>query len=133
MKFDFCDLIHGDCLAIQKQCTDYFRQQKQNLAGDASEASLDDGLIDSALMVWNNEDDRCQGFNEEFSCRWLQEIHCHGDRDQISFPHVVRQRGLTQQPGKVVLPEETDTLDKLMGESDTTNGITSWEPRVSLV
>ena len=136
--------------AIQRQCERYQQAQQELLQekfrkGDSStgrggkkvrSVSLDSGLIDSAFIVWDMSRPECRSFNYELSCRWLAEIHCHGDRDQISFPHVVQSMGLIQW-GHVVRPHETIYLDKLLfgnaatttsnGGSDTNS---TWEPRV---
>jgi hypothetical protein len=135
--------VSDNLAAVQRQCTLYPKQQEQRrkeLSVSMPERiSLDDGLIDSALIYWNNNRNNfCRHFNLELSCRWVSEIHCHGDRDQISFPQVVGQMGLVQQPGRrAVHPGETTFLDKLLVEKTTRrigdNSATVWEPRVSHV
>ena len=51
-------------------------------------------MIDSAFIVYDMQSDVCQEFNGKLGCSWLDEIHSNSDRDQISFPHVVKSLGL---------------------------------------
>jgi hypothetical protein len=157
-------VVSDSLAAIQKQCTLYTKLQQQqqqqqekrrrrnsqttNITSSSSPSflSLDDGLIDSALISWNNNRHGCRRFNLNLSCRWISEIQCHGDRDQISFPQVVMMiaagaapimLGLQQQPGRrIVQPGETVVLDKLLVEPiimrmEEEGAIIVWEPRVS--
>jgi hypothetical protein len=50
---------------------------------------LSNYLIDSALIVWDLRPKRCSEFNLVLQCKWLNEIDCYSDRDQVSFPYVL--------------------------------------------
>ena len=76
--------------ALLQQCRYY---QEKNVLGVVS---LDRGLIDSAFIVWNQKTPQCRDFNAKLACTWSDEIQCHSDRDQISFPYVLQRMGMNE-------------------------------------
>jgi hypothetical protein len=76
--------------ALLHQCRSYVRQSR--LRFDADLLSL--ALIDSAFMGWDLRQEHCRAFVADLTCTWLDELHCYSDRDQISFPQVIRSMQL---------------------------------------
>ena len=58
------------------------------------DAALAPGLIDSAHIARDLASPRCRAFNEALGCAWFEEIRCHSDRDQLSFPYALGALGL---------------------------------------
>ena len=75
--------------ALQEQCNYYFQQKEKHV--------LDQGMIDSAFMVWHFERDHCKDFNAQLQCEILNQIHCFSDRDQISIPFSLSLMNLTKK------------------------------------
>ena len=64
--------------AIRTQCDGYVKKNIRQTP-----------LVDTAFIVYDMRSPACRNFNGNFLCSWLDEIHCHGDRDQISFPFIM--------------------------------------------
>lgn len=78
--------------AIRTQCAKYLHDfQHPSL-------TLSDGLVDSAMILWDQRNDRCKNFNADLSCTWSDELHCHSDRDQVSFPYALMSMRVQGQP-----------------------------------
>ena len=60
-------------------------QVKTYHARDGTRRRLSLNLVDSAYIAWDLAR-RCRRFNAALGCRWLDEIACFSDRDQLSFP-----------------------------------------------
>ena len=75
---DNIDLMTG-------QCEDYLTKYdpKNDIFPQAQ-------MIDSAMIVYDMRSEECQEFNAKLGCSWLDEIHSKSDRDQVSFPYIVR-------------------------------------------
>ena len=67
--------------SIRAQCNNY-QQGRQT------------PLIDTAFIVYDMRNPTCRKFNGDLGCSWLDEIHCHSDRDQVSFPHILQSMNL---------------------------------------
>lgn len=105
--------VTDDRGVVDKQCKYY-----QELDAETYSVSLDSGLIDSALILWDMGSDRCRNFNSKLSCTWSNETQCFGDRDQVSFPHALRSMAV-REPSPV-LPTESMSKDKgFVGGIDT--------------
>jgi len=74
---------------LWKQCERYLK-----IYDPKNERFTQAQMIDSAFIVYDMQSEICQEFNGKLGCSWLDEIHSNSDRDQISFPHVVRSLGL---------------------------------------
>lgn len=59
---------------------------------------LQEPMIDSALMLFDMQSETCRQFNPNLACTWLNEIHCHSDRDQVSFPTSLASSGVRLSP-----------------------------------
>jgi hypothetical protein len=113
--------VTDDRGVIEKQCKDY-----QELDAENYSISLDTGLIDSGLILWDMGSDRCRDFNSKLSFTWAKETHCFGDRDQVSFPHALRSMAVRESSR--VLPTESMSMDKSF-----TGGIDTATPLVHFV
>lgn len=70
---------------------------------------LSNGLIDSAMILWDQrKESNCLGFNSDLACTWSDEIQCHGDRDQVSFPFALLSMGVVAE--KNPDPAHQDTI-----------------------
>ncbi|CAK0896848.1 unnamed protein product [Prorocentrum cordatum] len=103
--------VTDDSNTLRKQCDHY-----QQLDTENGRISLDSGLIDSAVILWDMRSNRCRDFNSQLSCTWLGEIQCFGDRDQVSFPEALRAVGVYEP--SPVSPLDSDRKDKLFVRSD---------------
>jgi hypothetical protein len=56
---------------------------------------LDQGLVDTSLLIWNESTGTCRDFNAALRCSMLNQLHCHSDRDQVAFPFALYQLGLS--------------------------------------
>eukprot|EP00959_Pyramimonas_sp_CCMP1952_P186519 3900374-Pyramimonas_sp.AAC.1 len=74
-------------------------------------------MIDSAVIAWDMSSERCRDFNTKITCTWLGEIECFGDRDQISFPEVLRAVGVYEP--SLVSPKGVQHKDRLFVGVDT--------------
>jgi hypothetical protein len=90
--------------ALLHQCRAYVRQSRMRF--DADLLSL--ALIDSAFMGWDLRQEHCRAFVADLTCTWLDELHCYSDRDQISFPQVIRSMQLRPLHRQYVDPVTTN-------------------------
>jgi len=97
---------------VRKQCSHYLQ-----LGTDNNRISLNSGMIDSAVIAWDMSSERCRDFNTKITCTWLGEIECFGDRDQISFPEVLRAVGVYEP--SPVSPDDVQHKDRLFVGVDT--------------
>jgi len=58
-------------------------------------SQLDYGLVDTALLIWNESTERCRKFNAQFRCSIQSQLHCHSDRDQTNVPFVLMNMNVT--------------------------------------
>ena len=63
-------------------------------------------LVDTAFIVYDMRSSSCRKFNGNFLCTWLDEIHCHSDRDQISFPFIIDSMDLELASGQNIPGKE---------------------------
>ncbi|CAK0798782.1 unnamed protein product [Prorocentrum cordatum] len=103
--------VTDDSETLGKQCGHYRRLDPENYR-----ISLDSGLIDSAVILWDMRSKRCRDFNRQLSCTWLGEIHCFADRDQVSFPEALRAVGVYEP--SAVSPLDSEVKDKLFVKTD---------------
>jgi len=89
--------LTDDLDAVLYQCKHY-QKQHSNLTLHTSRVFHQDALVDSAFIVYDMRSSECQKFNGDLGCSWLDEIHCHSDRDQVSFPHILANSGLSLSP-----------------------------------
>lgn len=90
--------VSDSIFAVVFQCLkyyDFFGKQNQN------NIFFQEPLIDSAFMIFDMRSDLCRKFNEDLLCSWLQEIHCHSDRDQVSFSAALSSTNLNLKSGSV--------------------------------
>mmetsp|Transcript_38325 Transcript_38325/g.43225 ORF Transcript_38325/g.43225 Transcript_38325/m.43225 type:complete len:947 (-) Transcript_38325:236-3076(-) len=97
-----------------RQCDSYLQhvyQQEGNIE------TMNQGLIDSAFIVWNHRTQSCRDFSSAFRCTIMDQIQCHSDRDQVSIPFAMYTMGVSgmysQRKGENV---------KVVDES--------WDPRI---
>jgi len=83
--------VTDDRAGLISQCLKYIYEAYLETG---SMHTLSDHLIDSALIVWDLRPKRCREFNVALQCKWLNEIDCFSDRDQVSFPYVLYQMKL---------------------------------------
>ncbi|KAL3915735.1 MAG: hypothetical protein SGILL_005505, partial [Bacillariaceae sp.] len=57
--------------------------------------TMNQGLIDSAFIVWNQKTQQCRDFNSALRCTIMDQIQCHSDRDQVSIPFAMYSMGLS--------------------------------------
>jgi hypothetical protein len=57
--------------------------------------TMNQGLIDSAFIVWNQKTPQCRDFNSALRCTIMDQIQCHSDRDQVSIPFALYSMGLS--------------------------------------
>ncbi len=57
--------------------------------------AMNQGLIDSAFIIWNQRTPACRDFNSALRCTIMDQIQCHSDRDQVSIPFALYTMGLT--------------------------------------
>ena len=73
------------------QCDAYLQHVHQQ---DGNIEILNQGLIDSAFIVWNHKTQACRDFSRSFRCTIADQIHCHADRDQVSIPFAMYKMGV---------------------------------------
>jgi hypothetical protein len=97
-----------------RQCDAYM--QHVYLQEGNTEA-MNQGLIDSAFIIWNQRTPACRDFNGALRCTIMDQIQCHSDRDQVSIPFALYTMGLSgryaRHPGESKRP-----VDR------------SWDPRI---
>jgi hypothetical protein len=85
-----------------RQC-DAYLQYVYNQEGNTE--TMNEGLIDSAFIIWNQQTQQCRDFNSALRCTIMDQIQCHSDRDQVSIPFAMYNMGLkglyTRHPGEV--------------------------------
>ena len=81
--------------------------------------SLDHGMIDGAFLTWDLRTDRCRTFIADFMCTWLDETQCYSDRDQLSFPYVMRSMELQEVGGPTLDVEKILTRDRVFKKNLT--------------
>ncbi len=74
--------VSDDIKILAHQCQKYM---DESYFASCDVPSLDEGMIDSALIAWNMKSSRCRDFAAEFLCTWSDETQRHSDRDQLSF------------------------------------------------
>jgi hypothetical protein len=57
--------------------------------------AMNQGLIDSAFIIWNQKTPACRDFNSALRCTIMDQIQCHSDRDQVSIPFALYTMGLS--------------------------------------
>ena len=75
-----------------RQCDAYLQhvyQQEGNIE------TMNQGLIDSAFIVWNHKTQSCRDFSSAFRCTIMDQIQCHSDRDQVSIPFAMYTMGVS--------------------------------------
>jgi hypothetical protein len=75
-----------------RQCDAYLQhvyQQEGNIE------TMNQGLIDSAFIVWNHKTKSCRDFSSAFRCTIMDQIQCHSDRDQVSIPFAMYTMGVS--------------------------------------
>lgn len=95
---------------------DMLKMQLEDYGGGTNFGVND--MSDTAYFFRNMASPRCRPFIEEFGCRWLNEITYYSDRDQVSFPWVLRsptQMGLVPRS---TAPGINNFSDKLHVFSD---------------
>lgn len=90
--------------ALLHQCREYLRDPKRHFNKDI----LSVAMVDSAFMGFELGLGRCQRFVADLTCTWLDELHCYSDRDQISFPQVIRSMELRPKPRVYADPTVTN-------------------------
>jgi hypothetical protein len=86
-------------------------------------------MLDSAFLVWNYKTDTGRNFNAALQCTLSDQLQCHSDRVQVSFPFAFAQMGLRVQKQKQQGLFDTRTQD-LQLQVATTNDINSSSSQV---
>ena len=97
-----------------RQCDAYLQhvyQQEGNIE------TMNQGLIDSAFIVWNHKTQACRDFTSAFRCTIMDQVQCHSDRDQVSIPFAMYSMGVSG-----MYRQRKDEHLKAVDES--------WDPRV---
>ncbi|VEU36298.1 unnamed protein product [Pseudo-nitzschia multistriata] len=74
-----------------RQCDAYLQhvyQEKGNIE------TMNQGLVDSAFIVWNHKTQVCRDFSSAFRCTIVDQIQCHSDRDQVGIPFAMYKMGV---------------------------------------
>ena len=82
--------------AVSKQCSGYIEaveNDEQQTGKHKNKNILNEGLIDSAIILWNHASEECRSFNDRLRCTMLDQINCHSDRDQPAFPFILHTFG----------------------------------------
>ncbi len=74
-----------------RQCDAYLQHVYQQ---EGTIHILNQGLIDSAFIVWNHKTQSCRDFSSTFRCTIVDQIQCHADRDQVSIPFAMYKMGV---------------------------------------
>lgn len=92
-----------------RQCDAYM--QHVYLQEGNTEA-MNQGLVDSAFIIWNQKTPTCRDFNSALRCTIMDQIQCHSDRDQVSIPFALYTMGLSgmyrRLPGEMKRPVDRD-------------------------
>jgi hypothetical protein len=75
-----------------RQCDAYLQHVYQQ---EGTIESMNQGLIDSAFIVWNHKTQACRDFSSTFRCTIMDQIQCHSDRDQVSIPFAMYNMGIS--------------------------------------
>ena len=82
---------------LRTQCESY-KAWHRNSSDQSSQVFNQAPLVDSAFIVYDMRSKRCQEFNGDVGCSWLDEIHCLSDHTQISFPRILAMSELLISP-----------------------------------
>ena len=84
---------------LRTQCERSEEMLRTLTAQESKSEEFDEApLVDTAFIVYDMRTPKCEEFNANLGCSWLDEIHCYSDRDQISFPVVLANSGLRLSP-----------------------------------
>lgn len=75
-----------------RQCDAYLQHVYEQ---EESIETMNQGLIDSAFIVWNHRTQACRDFSSTFRCTIMDQIQCHSDRDQVSIPFAMYKMGVS--------------------------------------
>mmetsp|Transcript_24076 Transcript_24076/g.66737 ORF Transcript_24076/g.66737 Transcript_24076/m.66737 type:complete len:904 (+) Transcript_24076:70-2781(+) len=75
-----------------RQCDAYLQHVYKE---EGSIDTMNQGLIDSAFIVWNHKTQSCRDFSSAFRCTIVDQIQCHSDRDQVSIPFAMYKMGVS--------------------------------------
>jgi len=100
--------------SLIRQCDAYLRHVYQQ---EGSTDAMNQGLVDSAFIVWNHKTRACRDFSRSFRCTIIDQIQCHSDRDQVTIPFALYKMGVTgkYRPRKGDEPTEVNE---------------AWDPRI---
>lgn len=87
---DSIDSVAQQCMAY----VNHVQQEEETSSSSFATGMLDDGMVDTAFMIWNHQTKNCRTFSNSFRCSLLHQIHCHSDRDQVPFPFVLNEMKL---------------------------------------
>lgn len=76
--------LSDDIDTAMMQCAKYYTIYADESRPDGK-VFHQEPMIDSAFMLFDMSSQSCRGFNGDLLCTWLNEVHCHSDRDQVSF------------------------------------------------
>jgi len=119
--------VTDDRKGLLRQCLSYQEKVLLRKGGNIS-VDLSRNLIDTALIAWDFQKERCRDFADKLYCTWAHEVNCFSDRDQVSFPYALYQMGLQEQPAVGVVSNPDDVTIK---HATLTN--TQREPLVHIV
>jgi hypothetical protein len=74
-----------------RQCDAYLQHVYQQ---EGTIETMNQGLIDSAFIVWNHKTQKCRDFTNTLRCTIMDQIQCHADRDQVSIPFGLYKMGV---------------------------------------
>jgi len=100
--------------SLIQQCDAYLQHVYQQ---EGSTDTMNQGLVDSAFIVWNHKTQACRDFSSTFRCTIMDQIQCHSDRDQVSIPFALYNMGVTgkYRPHKGDMPTKVNK---------------AWDPRI---
>jgi hypothetical protein len=86
-KKSFPAVLTDDPSSLLEQCNKYIQYVYQN---ELTSDFLTQTLSDLDFIIWNQSNDKCRNFNQQFSCSMLGELHCQKTPlDNLVFPYVL--------------------------------------------
>jgi hypothetical protein len=94
-------LKQATTLSLTQQCDAYMQLVYGREMGTHF---LDQGVVDTNVLLWNESTEICRDFNAVLRCIMLNQGHCHSGHDEVVFPFALYQIGLSSY----YFPEPTE-------------------------
>eukprot|EP00536_Pseudo-nitzschia_multiseries_P013743 jgi/Psemu1/212646/e_gw1.608.5.1 len=114
-----------------RQCDAYLQHVYKE---EGNIETMNQGLIDSAFIIWNHKTQACRDFSNAFRCTIMDQIQCHSDRDQVSIPFAMYKMDVSgmyrQRKGTELRKVDSDwdprihDLDFVLDETKTSRNST---------